>query len=87
MRTKLEKKYNKLRLKDEIENHQNPNKRAKEKTRNQKKMEQIEKYLYNKLELRTKLKKKFTKRSSKKFRNQNNKDRMEKKNIKLKLKN
>jgi hypothetical protein len=79
MRTKLEKKYNKLRLKDEIENHQNPNKRAKEKTRNQKKMEQIEKYLYNKLELRTKLKKKFTKRSSKKFRNQNNKDRMGKK--------
>ena len=58
MRTKLEKKYNKLRLKDEIENHQNPNKRAKEKTRNQKKMEQIEKYLYNKLELRMKLKKK-----------------------------
>jgi hypothetical protein len=49
-------------LKDEIENHQNPNKRAKEKTRNQKKMEQIEKYLYNKLELRTKLKKNIHKK-------------------------
>jgi hypothetical protein len=80
MRTKLEKnKHNKLGLKDKIENHQNFNKKAKNKLEIKRRRPKLKNIIYAKLELRTKLKIKF-------FSQKNQEKKLEIKAIKIELK-